>query len=73
MNQEFVLYPALAMAMLTLTVGLTLFRARIAAVTHGEVNPSYFQYNRGAKLPGYLIRVEQNGWERLQVPLKPHF
>jgi hypothetical protein len=69
MTQELILYPALTMAMLTLTVGIILFRARIAAVTRGELNPVYFQYNRGAKLPDYLIRIEQNYSNQFELPV----
>ena len=69
MNQQLILYPALLMAMLTLSVGILLFRARIAAVTRGDLNPAYFAYNRGAKLPDYLIRVEQNYSNQFELPV----
>ncbi len=69
MNQVMILYPAMAMALLTFGVGMLLLRARIVAVRNGSLNPAYFQYNRGAKLPGTLIRVEQNYSNQFELPV----
>jgi hypothetical protein len=69
MNQELILYPAMAMALLTLGIGMLLLRARLLAVRSGDLNPTYFQYNRGAKLPDILIRVEQNYSNLFELPL----
>ncbi len=69
MNQALLLYPAMAMALLTLGVGMLLLRARVTAVRSGDLNPAYFQYNRGAKLPGYLLRVEQNYSNQFELPV----
>ncbi len=69
MNQALILYPAMAMAFLSLGVGMLLLRARMRAVNHGDLDPAYFQYNRGAKLPDYLIRVEQNYSNQFELPV----
>ena len=69
MNQELILYPAMAMALLTLGVGLLLLRARVLAVRNGDLNPAYFLYNRGAKQPDYLVRVEQNYSNQFELPV----
>ena len=69
MNQELILYPAMAMALLGLGVGILLLRARILAVIHGDLDPAYFQYNRGARLPDTLIRAEQNYSNQFELPV----
>lgn len=69
MNQELILYPAVAMALLTLGVSLLLFRARRQAIFSGEVNPAYFLLNRGGRLPERLIRVEQNYNNLFELPV----
>lgn len=69
MTQELILYPAMAMALLTLTVGLVLLRARRQAVFSGEVNPAYFLLNRGGRLPEELIRIEQNYSNLFELPV----
>lgn len=68
MDQALILYPALLMALLSLTVGTLLYRLRVTAVTRGDVQPGYFLYNRG-KLPDYLARVEQNYTNQFELPV----
>lgn len=69
MKQELILYPALFMALLTLGIGIALYRMRYLAVVQGDLNPAYFLYNRGAKLPDYLARVEQNYSNQFELPV----
>ncbi len=45
------LYPMLAMVVLTLGVLVALFRARYRAVVHGETKASYFKVYRGGPEP----------------------
>jgi hypothetical protein len=69
MKQELILYPALLMALITLGIGIVLYRMRFVAVKQGDLNPAYFLYNRGAKLPDYLARVEQNYSNQFELPV----
>lgn len=69
MQQELILYPALASMGLTFAVGFTMLRLRFLAVGRGEVNPRYFLLNRGGKVPEYVARVEQNYSNQLELPM----
>jgi hypothetical protein len=42
---------------------------RFRAVRRAEINPRYFLLNRGGKVPDYLLRVEQNYSNLLELPL----
>lgn len=69
MNQELILYPAFAMALLTFAVGLALFLHRVRAVKRGLITPGYFLLNRGGRQPDELIRFEQNYSNLFELPV----
>lgn len=69
MKQELILYPALVVAMLTFTVGIMLFRVRLLAAKRRDISPRYFLLNRGGKLPEYLIKVDHNYSNLLELPI----
>jgi len=69
MNQETILYPLLAMAVLTLLVGLRMLQLRFRAVRRDGLSPGYFELNRGARPPEYLLRVEQHYQNLLESPM----
>ncbi len=68
MNQNMILYPAMAMLLLNLLVALLLLVRRIRAMRDG-LNPGYFRFNRGAKLPDYLLSAEQHYQNLHEMPL----
>lgn len=68
MNQDLILYPALGMALLNLSVAMVLFKRRIKAVQEG-LNPAYFRFNRGVKLPDHLLTAEQHYQNVHEMPL----
>lgn len=59
MYQNTILYPAMSMLLLNLAVAVVLLARRIKAVQQG-MNPGYFRFNRGAKLPDNLLTAEQH-------------
>lgn len=69
MQQELILFPALASMALTFAVGFTMVRLRFLAVARGEVPLRYFLLNRGGRVPEYLARVEQNYENQLELPI----
>lgn len=68
MRQELILYPALVSMALTFTVGFALVRLRALAVGRGELPLHYFLLNRGGRPPRYLVQVEQNYTNQLELP-----
>ena len=61
--------PLLGMIALTIGIALWMLKLRYRAVRQDGVNPRYFQLNRGAKLPDYLIRVTQHYDNLFETPL----
>lgn len=68
MQQTLMLYPAFAMALLTFVVAIWLLRCRIRAVRTG-LTPIYFNLNRGAKLPSYLVQATQHYDNLFEMPI----
>lgn len=68
MNQTMILYPAMAMLLLNLSVAVILLGRRIKAVQQG-FNPAYFRFNRGVKMPGYLLTAEQHYQNIHEMPI----
>ena len=68
MRQELILYPALVSMALTFAVGVALVRLRSLAVGRGEIPLRYFLLNRGGRVPDYLVQVEQNYSNQLELP-----
>lgn len=69
LDQQAILYPTFALVVLTFAVALRLGQLRFAAVKRGDVNPRYYELNRGGKLPDYLIKVSQNYDNLLELPI----
>ncbi|HKK06359.1 MAG TPA: MAPEG family protein [Gammaproteobacteria bacterium] len=69
MHQETILYPLLAMALLTGWVGVRMLQLRFRAVRRDGLSPAYFELNRGARPPEYLLRIEQHYQNLLESPL----
>lgn len=67
MQQTWVLYPAFAMALLSFAVAAWLLRCRFKAVAEGTP-AAYFQFNRGAKLPDYLVQATQHYDNQFEMP-----
>jgi len=69
MDQEAILFPVIAQAMLTLGIAIWMGRLRFVAVKRGDLNPRYYELNRGGKVPDYLAKVSQNYDNLLELPI----
>ncbi|MCG8425842.1 MAG: MAPEG family protein [Chromatiales bacterium] len=69
MQNSAIFFPVAGMAFLTLVVGVRLLQLRMRAVYKDGLNPGYFSYNRGAKLPDYLIKATQHYDNLFEMPL----
>lgn len=69
MKESALVYPMLAMFGLTVGIGAWLLILRTEAVKNGLVNPGYFKYNRGGKLPEQLAKVTQHYENLFETPL----
>ncbi|MDG6772858.1 MAPEG family protein [Thiomicrorhabdus sp. ZW0627] len=69
MTNEMILYPLLAMALLTFFVGFSLLRLRFKAVKQDSLNPRYFLLNKGGKAPEYLVKTEQHYLNLFELPI----
>jgi hypothetical protein len=69
MTQETILFPVIALVALTFGIALWLGVLRFRAVRKGDINPAYYKLNRGAKLPEYLLKVNNNYNNLLEVPV----
>ena len=69
MNQNLILFPIFAQAGLTFGVGVWLARLRFAAVKRRDLSPRYFAINRGAEVPEYLAKVNNNYNNLLELPI----
>ncbi|MBT9096440.1 MAPEG family protein [Methylovulum psychrotolerans] len=69
MQQALMVYPMVAMVLLTFVIGIWMLRLRIKAVKEGVLNPGYFLLNRGAKLPDGLAKVTQHYANLFEMPV----
>jgi hypothetical protein len=69
MEHTVILYPVLALAALTFGIALWMGRLRFLAVRRGDLSPSYYELNRGGKVPDYLAKVSQNYDNLLELPI----
>lgn len=69
MQQELILFPLFGMVLITLYITLRGAQLRYRAVMQDGLNPVYFKFNRGAKPPEYLLRVEQHYDNLYEQPL----
>ncbi len=69
MNPESIIFPLVAMVVLTVTVSVYLLKCRYRAVLENGLNPRYFKENRGGKLPSYLVQVTQHYENLFEMPM----
>lgn len=67
--ESMILYPVFALAFLTFGIGLWLGKLRFVAVKKEDLNPRYYELNRGGKLPEYLAKVSNNYDNLLSLPI----
>lgn len=68
MHQEAIFYPIMAMMLLSHVVTVILYQRRVNAVREG-LNPAYFRFNRGVKLPDELMTAEQHYQNIHEMPV----
>jgi hypothetical protein len=69
MEQNSILLPVFALVALTFGIGIWLGILRFAAVKRGDLNPRYYELNRGGKVPDYLAKVSHNYDNLLALPI----
>ena len=62
------IYPMLAMVLLTFAVAMVLFRARVRAVREGHTPITYFRTFQGAEEPEFLIKATRHFANLFEVP-----
>ncbi|PLA74552.1 hypothetical protein CYQ88_05585 [Hydrogenovibrio sp. SC-1] len=67
--QPLIFFPLLLLVFLTFYVGVRMLFLRVKAVKQDGLVPQYFQFNRGAKLPPYLIQCEQHYQNLFELPV----
>lgn len=68
-NQDLILLPLIALFLLTFGIGVWMLKLRFKAVKEDGLNPGYFQFNRGAKLPDYLAKVTNHYANLFELPV----
>lgn len=69
MTQETILFPVIALAALTFGIGLWFGAIRFRAVRNGDINPAFYKLNRGAKLPEYYLKLNNNYNNLFEIPV----
>lgn len=69
MPQESIIFPLIALVALTFGIAIWFAIIRVRAVKNGDINPGYYQLNRGAKLPEYYAKVNNNYKNLLEIPI----
>lgn len=69
MDSYAILLPVFSLVLLTFGVGVWLGRLRFQAVKSGDINPRFYELNRGGKLPDYVAKVSHNYDNLLALPL----
>lgn len=69
MQITWILYPLIAMAILTLSVGMRMLQLRFRAVIQDNLNPHYFRLNRGGRPPDYMMQVEHHYINLFESPV----
>ncbi|MEJ0085479.1 MAG: MAPEG family protein [Pseudomonadota bacterium] len=62
------IYPMLAMVLLTFGVAVALFRARLRSIREGHTPKTYFRTFQGAAEPEYLIKSTRHFVNLFEVP-----
>ena len=69
MDQVLIIYPVIALVALTFGIGIWFGVTRFKAAMNGDVNPAYYKLNRGAKLPEYYLKINNNYNNLFEVPV----
>lgn len=69
MNRDLIIFPLIAMFVLTCLIGIWMVKLRFKAVREDGLNPGYFLTNRGAKLPDYLAKVSNHYVNLFELPV----
>jgi hypothetical protein len=69
MSQYALLFPMLALVLLTFGVSVMLFRARIRSVREGHTPVSYFRVFHGSLEPEYLAQVTRHYANLFETPM----
>ncbi len=68
MNQFSLIYPMLAMVILTFTVLIMLFKNRVQSVRKGEISPFYYKTYQGEGEPDKLLKLSQHFANIFEAP-----
>jgi len=69
MNANLILFPVIAIVLLTFAVGILMLKFKFKAVRENKLNPDYFLLNKGAKLPDYLAKATNHYANLFEVPV----
>lgn len=69
MQANLILYPVMAMVMLTAYVGMRMLALRYRAVRNDSLNPAYFLLMRGGKPPEYMMKMERHYANLFEQPV----
>ena len=69
MQQIWIWYPVLGMALLTFYIGMRVAMLRVKAVREDGLRPAYFLLNRGGKPPEYLIKMTHQYENLFELPI----
>ena len=50
-EQDAIIYPVFALVTLTFVIAIWMGKLRVEAIKRGDLNPRYYELNRGGKLP----------------------
>jgi hypothetical protein len=68
MNDSALVYPMLALVLLTAVVLVVLFRSRVRALREGKVNAGYFKIYQGAVEPEYAAKPARHFVNLFEAP-----
>lgn len=69
MHQTSIIFPMVALVLLTYGVGLWMLKLRFKAVRQHGLSPAYFRLNQGGELPEDLIRASRHYANLYEVPI----
>lgn len=69
MDQQLILFPILALVLLTFGIGAVLLKLRFSAVIKGKISAKYFKLYRGEDVPDSLLKVSHNFSNLLEIPV----
>lgn len=69
MTSSSLVYPMLALVLLTFGVAVVLFRARVRAVREGHATVSYFRTFQGSPEPEFLVKPTRHFVNLFEVPV----